>query len=53
MREKNIPSLNPIARYFLIRFKNRLLDLPLTRETSALVDCIDFLLEAGRGDNHA
>lgn len=44
--------LNSATKYLLYRQKNRLLDMPCTRETSALVDCIDFLLEAGRRVDH-
>ncbi len=41
-----LPRLNPIARYFLNRYKARLLEMPCTRETSSLVDAIDYLLES-------
>lgn len=48
MIENSIPSLNPVARFLLSRHKNRLLDMPCTRETSVLVDCLDYLLEADK-----
>lgn len=51
----NRPRLSPIAEYFLREYKDSLLKMPCTRETSALVDCIDFLLEAGKeekGNGH-
>ncbi len=48
-----LPHLNSATKYLLRRHRNRLLDMPCTRDTSALVDCIDFLLEAGRKVDHA
>jgi len=48
MIENSIPSLNPVTRFLLSRYKNRLLDMPCTRGISALVGCVDFLLEADK-----
>ncbi len=50
---RTLPCLNPVCIYFLSRYKARLLEMPFTREVSILVDCIDLLLEAGRGYDHA
>ncbi len=41
-----IPQFNSIARYLLIRYKERLLRLPYSDRASRIIECIDLFFEA-------
>jgi len=47
-----LPTLNPVAKYLFRRYKEQLLSPPYSQETSRIVDCIDFVLEAEKEARH-
>ena len=46
-----IPNISKTLRNMLEKYKGRILKMPCAKDTSSMVDCIDYLLESGVGSN--